>query len=380
MRILPLLLLAACTPVEEPADDPTPVVSELSLDLWAQPGPGGVGVTTQVLVDHDRPTPAHGAELGLPERTLTVETWYPAAQGGVDQSARDVPPLAGPHPLLVWAHGFMSDRLDHAGLGRFLASHGYVVASIGFPLSGRGTAGGADAADVINQPGDVSFVVDSLIAADGLLAGAVDGDLLAVGGLSLGGMTTALVGMHPAVSDDRIDALLPVAPATCALGLESFDAPNPPMLIVHGTADAVLAHDEHALALFERATGPRWLASLIGGTHTGFPDVTAGLFDDLEHADSVGCGTIEGSVETSTPVIVDPVDGEGDILGPDCSAPCVDLAGYGRGMRPTRQVRLLMALARAFLDAQLRGDADALLWLEAGIGLQEEDVDLLIGG
>jgi hypothetical protein len=196
---------------------------------------------------------------------------------------------------------------------------------------------------------------------------------------SMGGLTTALVGLHPAVSDPRLHALIPTAPATCTLGVEVFDAPNPPMLVVHGDGDAILDFDEQALPLFERSKGPRWLARLSGGTHTGFPDVTAGLFDGLDHADSVGCSQIEDAISGGELPDVDPVDGVGGVIDSGCTAPCTDLEGYGLGMKPTRQVDLFFALMHVFLDAQ-RGDEDALLWLEAGIGLQETDVEVLIGG
>lgn len=381
MRVFALLMLLGCPSADPvPADPFPPLTSDSSLNYWTAAGPMGVGVTTSTFVDESRATPEHGDEAALPERTLTTEIWYPAEAGGAEQALRDQPPLAGPHPVLIWGHGFMSDRLDHTGLGRFLASQGYVVASIGFPSSGRGTTGGADHADVVNQPEDVSFVIDSLLVIDGLLAGAVDGDFVAVAGLSLGGLTTALVGLHPAVADPRIDAIVPVAPATCSLGVEIFDAPNPPMLIIHGDGDAVLAFEEQAVPLFERSSGPRWLARLVGGTHTGFPDLTAELFDGLEHADSVGCGTIEGAIDGEEGPTVDPIDGEGDVLDSDCTPACLDLEGYGVGMRPTRQVELLKGLMHAFLDAETGADPDARLWIEAGIGLQEEDVEIRVGG
>ncbi len=209
----------------------------------------------------------------------------------------------------------MSDRLDHGGLGRFLASHGYVFAAIGYPLSGRGSPGGATTVDVVNQPGDASFVLDTFLGVQPPLDGAVDGEFVAKAGLSLGGLTTALAGMHPAVRDDRFGALIAAAPATCTLGVEVFEGPNPPLLVVHGDSDQILDFDTHARPLGTSAAflSRVWLAKLIGGTHTGFPDVTAELFDNLDHA---------------------------------------------------------------FLDAQ-RGDDDAQRWIDAGIGLQEPDVEMI---
>lgn len=376
-----VLLLAGCVP-DGPADpepSPTPT-SSLSLLDWSSDGPSGVGVTTLVLEDASRETPAHGEEPALPTRQLEVEVWYPAEAGGATQAFPGQPVVGAGLPLLLWSHGFLSDRLDHTGLGQFLASHGYVVASIGYPLSGRGAPGGADPADVVNQPGDVSFVLDALLAEEGLLSGAVDAEsFVGAAGLSLGGMTTALVGLHPAVLDDRLDALIPVAPATCSLGVEVLETEGPPTLIIHGDGDAVLPFDEHAQVLFDGMQGARWLARLVGGTHTGFPDLTAELFDGLDHADSVGCGQISDAIAEGEAVTVDPVDEVGDVLGPDCPVPCEDLEGYGEGMRPTRQVTLLKSLMHAFLDGVALGDAEGTLWIEAGVGLQEADVEVSAG-
>ena len=368
---LAAVLLLGCPSSDPPPEEPPPV-SSLTLADWTNLGSLGVGELQLDLEDTSRETPAHGTFDALPSRSLPTTVWYPATEGHALQPSVEAPPAEGTFPLVVISHGFMSGASDHAGLAAFLASHGYVVANIEFPLSSRNAPGEADAADAINQPEDVSFVLDEILGlTDGPVAGLVD-DRIATGGLSMGGLTTLAVGLHPAVKDDRIDALIAMAPATCSLGLDIFDVANPPLLLMHGSSDQILPIDAHIPPLTDGLTGPWWLATLAEGTHAGFPDAAAGLLDNLDHADTLGCGQLDlGDAESPA---TDQLDGEGGVLDPDCVEPCADLDDLLPGMKPSRQVDLSFGLAHAFLDAQFYGDAEGTLWLETGVGAQEPDV------
>jgi len=370
--LAPLVLLLGCpTPGQapSPAPDPTPApTSEESLADYAANGALGVGQRTLFLEDTSRVTPASGDQDELPSREISVELWYPAASGSVAQPARDADVLDPGRPLLVFSHGFMSTRLDSPKLSAHLASHGYVVAAPQFPLSSRNTtADSPDPSDVVNQPGDVSFVLDTLLADPEFAT-----DDVAAGGISLGGMTTLLVGLVPEYRDERIDVLLPLTPATCLLPADAFAEATPPLLLAHGTSDAILPYDGHVVPFWEATNGPRRLVTYVDGTHTGFADVTEDLLDSSDHADSLGCGQIAGAVGDEPP------DGVEDSLNPQCPGVCED-EELGIGMRPTRQGLLTRGIAHAFLDAELGGDENAALWLDAGVGLQNEDVILEIG-
>src|SRR5205823_7649068 len=113
-------------------------------------------------------------------------------------------------------HGFMDSRNGEAYLARHLASHGYLVAAPDFPLSNGAAPGRATVADVPNQPGDLSFIIDQLLA-DATYGASADGDHIGPSGLSLGGLTTLLATFHPRFRDPRILASLPIAPASCML-------------------------------------------------------------------------------------------------------------------------------------------------------------------
>jgi hypothetical protein len=64
---------------------------------------------------------------------------------------------AGPRPLLIFSHGFTSFRRNGAYLGEHLASHGFVVVAVDYPLTSMSAPGGPAVEDVVNQPGRHQF-------------------------------------------------------------------------------------------------------------------------------------------------------------------------------------------------------------------------------
>jgi dienelactone hydrolase len=254
-------------------------------------GPFATGRRTLTLVDPSRPTDeVPGVSPARPDRTIEVEVVYPAegepgpeptVPGGFGGAAvEDAPPAEGEYPLVVFAHGFN-------GLGRFFLGYaegwaraGYVVALPTFPLSRNGVRIGAD---VQNQPGDVSFVIDELSALDDddPLAGHVDVENIAVGGHSLGGVTVLGAAYNSCCVDERIDATIQVSGGPLPFEGGTYDGdPERPMLLVHGTADetAPVAVGD---AVFDMFAIPIWYLRIEGATHSGVFGGEAGeLFDE----------------------------------------------------------------------------------------------------
>lgn len=130
------------------------------LDLPAPDGPNAVGTSHFVFADEAR------AELFGEEgaRRLTMQVWYPAqaispmpppvglwdevSGGSIDfasfftryttsmptHSHPNLPPLAGPFPLVLFNHGLAMFPSQSTFLMEALASHGYVVASVSHPF------------------------------------------------------------------------------------------------------------------------------------------------------------------------------------------------------------------------------------------------------
>lgn len=383
MRPFVLALLAACSSTPDATDDTTSETPIVPADDWAAPGEHGVGVRTVTLVDEQRGTPANGDQAALDTRTLPVEIWYPSDVGTVDTPTRSADPQAGPFPVMVFAHGFMSGKNDHALLGATLASRGWVFVAPTFPLSNLSAPGGATVMDVLNQADDMGFLLDEVIAGEGELAwltGVVDGEQVAFGGMSLGGTTTMLASLYEPTRDDRVDAIVAVAPATCMLPLDSFAADEPPILFVHGDADAFVPLTGNSLPAWDASDDPKVLVTLKAGTHTGFPDATAALFDAVPNADSIGCSAAGAVLNSMSDGALTALIPEGTtLLSDECAAPCEGTL-VTPTMKPVRQGLLLRASVDAFLASVFEGDAEAGVWLSTGLVEAEADVSVQAAG
>src|SRR5438067_1920033 len=147
----------AAVPASPPPAPAPPAPAPPAAAPPAPAGPMPVAQLSLPLVDTSR-------RAGSGPRVLTTSVWYPAAPGG-------------PFPLVVFAHGYNVTPAPYAGLLQSWARAGYVVAAPTFPLTNPGAPGGPNEDDVVNQPADVRFVIDRLLAADaqpGPLAGLIN--------------------------------------------------------------------------------------------------------------------------------------------------------------------------------------------------------------
>jgi predicted esterase len=210
---------------------------------------------------------------------------------------------------------------------------------------------------------------------ESVLANGVNEDKIAFSGLSLGAYTTMLAALDPERADPRVDAILPMALAGCYVPKHFFDVSGPPMVILHGTADAILPYEANAPMVYDLAQPSKRLISLLNGTHTGFADISADVFQHMEHADEVGCIAIAGAVPDFDTLPFNEVFGEVEFVNSDCPFPCegVELI---EGMNPLRQIDLLFAVARAFLDETLKEDYRAGTFLDEVLNM-EPDVDVI---
>jgi fermentation-respiration switch protein FrsA (DUF1100 family) len=228
--------------------------------------PFAVGIRTSVLVDRSRRIHRRGGR-SVPRRLVT-DVRYPALGTGTDLA--DAPPARGPFPVIVFAHGFDGSPTTYAGLLRSWAAAGYVVAAPRFPLTSTGAPGGPQEADVVNQPGDVSFVISSLLAASsspGPLAGLVDPGEIAVAGHSDGGETALAVAFSRRYRDTRVRAALVLSGAEISgIGGYAFRPGGPALLAVQGTRDTS-NEPRYTYAYFGAARRPKYLLRLLGAGH-----------------------------------------------------------------------------------------------------------------
>jgi len=322
---------AVTTTTAEPATTTTAAVALPEIDLLGR-GEYQVGVATVTVLDEER------------DRPLTADVWFPLADDVSGDAHRYTfitgdyyeSPLAvsadaaavsakGPFPFVVYSHGSGGVRFIHSDYTETLASHGYIVVA---PDHTGNTAveqitGTADASALIalNRPLDVSLVIDAFLEPSNDVTApfqpAIDGERIAVTGHSFGGFTTyaTIAGydndLGSAAADQRIDALVALAPAVGSGGADSLLSDDDlgrvevPALVIVGTDDKTTPIDPNVTRAWDVTnSSPHYRLELIAGEHQSFTDLCAYLdsFDQLEAPTAIVVETIEAqAVEGCSP-------------------------------------------------------------------------------
>jgi predicted dienelactone hydrolase len=281
----------------------SPATATVPADLTPDPTgpPYDVSVTHLTLVDRSRPTAAGSQTSALPERTIETTVLFPDAD----------PAVAGPFPLIVFGHGLTGTPTRHTDLAEAWSRAGFVVALPAFPLTNTDVPGAAaNFTDVSNQPGDVSFVLDELIAADddpqSALHDRIDAERIGVSGHSLGAATTYAVTFDSCCRDERIDAAVVMA------GVVLVDADHmeygraTPVLLFHGDADQLLAY-QLDVDTYARLAPPKWFVTLFGAGHSPPYEDTESPWDDVVETTSTDfwLGELAGDTDALARLAVD---------------------------------------------------------------------------
>lgn len=327
------------------ATNPQRPDSESPSAAWLEPGPYTVAEKDFVFVDESRPTDANRGVPGKPQRTLPTTLWYPEN-------------LDGPHPLIVHSHGILSNRREMPYLMEALASRGYLVLAMDYPLSSGNTEGGATAADVGNQPGDISFLIDSLLALspqEQPFAGSIDTGRIGLSGYSLGGLTTYLTTYHVQLRDPRIRAAVAIAGLSAAFAPQFFATTNIPYLAVSGTADALLEFARNAADLSQRDPGAAVLA-IAGGTHLGFLGVADPMFRFMHNPDTLGCQGVLAAVGEHPNEVYRSLGGEAEGVDMQRSLPELCDYGFATALHPGRQRMINQIAVVSFFESVFNPD------------------------
>jgi dienelactone hydrolase len=249
----------------------------------ANGAPYSVATETIVLEDESRPTAPTATSAGAPSRTILTDVHVPVGSGSF--------------PLVVMSHGLRSHPSKLAALAMVVASAGYVVAAPAYPLTNSAAPdGGVHPEDVVQQPGDLRFILDELLRlsdeAGGPLSQRVDGEKIALLGSSLGAITSLATTFHSCCRDDRIDAVIAMSGLLLAFPGGEYDVAGSALLLVHGDQDDVVPHSGSAAA-FELAAPPKWFLSILGGRHgieglgiqsggENLPEISAVILDFLD--------------------------------------------------------------------------------------------------
>ncbi len=293
-----------------------------------------VGVRQLDLVNPDQidilaidPAAQKPAEWPRYDRPLTVEMWYPAAEGATGSSEmkaflrdgttevtltgramRDAAPAQadGPFPLVLISHGYPGNRFLLSHLAENLASKGYVVASIDHTDSTYRTQA-AFGSTLVNRSLDQLFVLDEMAgkAADGgEFAGLYDAGNTGLIGYSMGGygavitsgggVTETSVGYawggphgtlgihqagsetHDALPDPRIKTAVAFGPWGMNTGFwdaEGLAGVRIPILYIAGSQDDVSLYENGVRAMWENTSNVETalLTYMNGGHNSGAP-------------------------------------------------------------------------------------------------------------
>jgi dienelactone hydrolase len=338
---------------------------------YAQAGPHSVATIDVTFEDTSRAIAATDKHASAPSRILVTTIYYPASDATTADGSAAL--AAGvPFPMLMYSHGFSSNRDEGSRVANRAASYGYVVVAPDFPLTNILANGGApDIDDAANQPGDVSFLIDQLLAFSRdpthLLANGIDESRIGALGVSLGGLTTLLVTFHPRFHDARIKVAMPIAPLAAFFAEGFYHTREIPMLLVHGDLDAILNYQQNGRRAFTRSAPNSRLITVAKGTHAAFGfdfgSSTVPLLNafvappnaDPSNPDGLGCGAVGETLQMTGPELVTAIGDASDFINYDEAkiTPCGGDEYTHPALDPTEQEDIVLRSAVAFFDAHL---------------------------
>jgi predicted dienelactone hydrolase len=296
------------------------------------------------LVDYSRKTEAYNRFPGHHARVLKGEIWRPAR-------------MEKPGPLVVYSHGFMSSRREGTYLLRFLASRGYTAVAVDHPLTSRFAPDKPLVRDVANQPGDISFVIDTILQRntdpDDTLFNTIAPDKITAAGLSLGCLTTMLAGFHRELLDTRISAAICIAGPTTMFNRDFFAANPLPTLLIYADMDSICRYEEQAVPAKDMIP-QSIMVTLKNASHTGFSQYSSTYMRLLKNPDSLACLAMGRNLGRDLKKNFDYVSVlGGDEVGivevehqPLLKTPLIPVS-----MKAARQQMFTMLAAHAFLDS-----------------------------
>jgi alpha-beta hydrolase superfamily lysophospholipase len=242
----------------------------------AQPGTGAyrVGIASLSLSEPaTAPTATGHTASGAPIRPLPTMIRYPATgtpdAGAHPGAAPDS--AAGPFPLVVFSQGFDVSAESYSWLLDAWARAGFVVADPTYPLTDPSTPGGVSEADIVNHPGDLRFVISTLLAAGrdrhSVLHGLVDPGRAAIIGHSDGGDVSLAAAANSCCRIPQVKAAVILSGAELsAFGGSYYGAGSVPLLVVQGSADTINIPGCSA-QLYDRAPQPKYYLNIAGAEH-----------------------------------------------------------------------------------------------------------------
>ncbi len=318
-----------------------------------QLGPYAVVTEDFKAVDESRKTQPNNEFPGSDVRVLKGKLWRPVG-------------LKTPHPLLIYSHGFMSFHHEGLYLVNFLASHGYTVVAVNYPLTNFFAPGKPLIGDVVHQPGDVSFLISTLLERNAnindILYHTLDPQKIAVAGVSLGGMTSTLITFHRKVRDPRITAAISIAGPATMFTPHFFASADVPFMMIAGDGDAIIPFDKNAAPIPQKKPGSI-LVNLKNASHAGFAQPASTFMRFMANPDTLGCSQVQKGLKNKPsgakePLFMPGLDAAEDGIDlSDRSLPCSGTIPE-RTMQAARQHMFTTLAVYSFLQSVFASDAE----------------------
>ncbi len=163
----------------------------------------------------------------------------------------------------MFAHGYHGAPSKFTQLFSAWAAAGYVVVAPQFPLTSTRPEPFDQVTDYVNQPADMSFVLDRVLASP--LAAKIDADRIGAAGLSLGGGTIYGLVYNPCCLDKRIKSAEIFDSMRFAFATP-FGKNAIPVLIMHIDKDLALPYAKARQSFLDSAA-PKFFTTFFGGIH-----------------------------------------------------------------------------------------------------------------
>ncbi len=307
---------------------------------WLQAGEYSVSSAEFLFVDESRPTSENRGVPGKPTRSFPTTIWYPEASDSA-------------LPLIIHSHGIVSNRSEIAYAMEALASRGYIVAAADYPLTSGSTEGGANGNDVVNQPADISFLIDSILGLDGSekpFAGTIDQNRIGLTGYSLGGLTTYLATYHPQWRDERIAAAIAIAGPSAPFLPAFFNSTDIPFLAIAGTADALIEHQRNAADIVQRNNNAS-LVTIDGGSHLGFAGISDPMFRFMANPDTIACQAVMAVLGDSPNAVFESMSAASPVIEMGSDMPGICDYGFPETSHPGRQQMITQLAIVSFFES-----------------------------
>jgi predicted dienelactone hydrolase len=253
------------------------------------------------------PVARYSSEAGsTPVGVIPDASLHDTARGRDVSLSIDYPIAAGPHPLIVFSHGFGATGRQYVGLSSHWASNGYIVIKPTHAGDNNVRLADITPSSFDDRVADIKFVLDSLPALQQKypeLQGKIDTAKIGVAGHSLGALTAMLIGglrVYPgpkSYADPRVKAVIAMSPQgpreSWGLTKESWSELRGPVMYMTGDRDKGIDDTEtpewRREAFELSAAGDKWLVFIQGAGHLAFtgrlgvmpepPPVTATMAD-----------------------------------------------------------------------------------------------------